>query len=109
MVWEDGGGNLASYPITLPRQWRFGPTGREPLQSGLAGHGAAFSGDPGIASMHYIDSLTGASYPLEQPRWRGESGGHVNLGDAPGLTRADIDASVHSLWRYRKALLVDAA
>ncbi|OGA21170.1 MAG: pyridoxal-5'-phosphate-dependent protein subunit beta [Betaproteobacteria bacterium RIFCSPLOWO2_02_FULL_67_26] len=59
--------------------------------------------------MHYIDSLTGATYPLEAPRWRGESGGHVNLGDAPGLARRDIDSSAHSLWRYRKALLVDAA
>ena len=33
----------------------------------------------------------------------------ADLGDAPGLARADIDASVNSLWRYRKALLVDAA
>ncbi len=59
--------------------------------------------------MHYIDSKTGAIYPLEKPRWRGESGAHVNLGKAPGLNRGDIDASVNSLWRYRKALLVDAA
>ena len=59
--------------------------------------------------MHYIDSVTGATYPLRQPRWRGESGGHLNLGDAPGLSRGDIDASVNSLWRYRKALLVEAA
>ena len=59
--------------------------------------------------MHYIDSATGASYPLSEPRWRGESGAHVNLGDAPGLARSEIDATVNSLWRYRKALLVDAA
>ena len=59
--------------------------------------------------MQYIDSMTGATYPLGEPRWRGESGGHVNLGDAPGLARREIDASVNSLWRYRKALLVDAA
>src|SRR5262245_25864590 len=58
--------------------------------------------------MHYIDSSTGATYPLSEPRWRGDSGGHLNLGDAPGLTRAQIDASVNSLWRYREALLVDA-
>jgi len=58
--------------------------------------------------MRYIDSSTGATYPLSEPRWRGDSGGHLNLGDAPGLTRAQIDASVNSLWRYRKALLVDA-
>jgi len=58
--------------------------------------------------MHYIDSITGATYPLAQPRWRGDSGGHVNLGAAPGLKRGEIDSSDNSLWRYRKALLVDA-
>jgi threonine synthase len=59
--------------------------------------------------MHYTDSVTGASYPLSEPRWRGDSGGHVNLADAPGLARYDIDTSMSSLWRYRKALLLDAA
>ncbi len=59
--------------------------------------------------MHYIDSKSGATYPLAEPRWRGESGGHVNLAEAPGLVRKDIDVSVNSLWRYRKALLVNAA
>ena len=59
--------------------------------------------------MHYIDSKSGETYPLAEPRWRGESGAHVNLADAPGLVRKDIDASVNSLWRYRKALLVNAA
>ena len=59
--------------------------------------------------MHYIDSITGATCPLDQPRWRGDSGGHLNLADAPGLARSDIDISLNSLWRYRKALLVDAA
>lgn len=58
--------------------------------------------------MHYIDSITGATYPLAQPRWRGDSGGHVNLGAAPGLKRGEIDSSDNSLWRYRKALPVDA-
>ena len=59
--------------------------------------------------VHYVDSKSGATYALDAPRWRGESGGHVNLAEAPGLARKDIDASVNSLWRYRKALLVDAA
>ena len=59
--------------------------------------------------MHYVDAKSGATYPLAEPRWRGESGAHVNLGDGPGLMRRDIDVSVNSLWRYRKALLVDAA
>lgn len=59
--------------------------------------------------MHYIDSRTAATYSLAEPRWRGDSGAHVNLANAPGLKRKDIDVSVNSLWRYRKALLVDAA
>jgi len=59
--------------------------------------------------MHYVDSKSGETYSLAEPRWRGKSGAHVNLADAPGLVRKDIDASVNSLWRYRKALLVDAA
>ena len=59
--------------------------------------------------MHYVDSKSGENYPLKEPRWRGESGAHVNLSDAPGLARRDIDASVNSLWRYRKALMVDVA
>jgi threonine synthase len=58
--------------------------------------------------MHYIDALTAVRYPLDEPRWRGDSGGHLNLGDAPGLRRADIDSAANSLWRYRKALLVEA-
>jgi threonine synthase len=59
--------------------------------------------------MHYIDSISGATYPLAHPRWRGDSGGPVGLGPAPGLKRGEIDVSVQSLWRYRKALLVEAA
>ena len=58
--------------------------------------------------MHYIDAVTGVRYALDEPRWRGDSGGHLNLGDAPGLNRADIDSAANSLWRYRRALLVDA-
>jgi threonine synthase len=58
--------------------------------------------------MYYVDALTGARYPLDEPRWRGESGGHLNLGDTAGLKRADIDTAMNSLWRYRRALLVDA-
>jgi threonine synthase len=61
-----------------------------------------------VIFMHYIDSITGAVYPLSEPRWRGDSGGHLNLGDSPGLKRADIDTAVGSLWRYRRALLVEA-
>ena len=57
--------------------------------------------------MHYIDSATGATYPLARPRWCGDGGAYLNLGDAPGLTRAEIDTTQRSVWRYAKALLVD--
>ena len=61
-----------------------------------------------IQRMHYIDSATGATYPLDKPRWCGDGGGHLNLGDAPGLTRGEIDTTKRSIWRYARALLVDA-
>ena len=51
--------------------------------------------------MHYVDSITGATYSLDEPRWRGDSGGPVNLGPEPGLRRRDIENSDRSLWRYR--------
>lgn len=58
--------------------------------------------------MRYLDSTTGAAYGLETPRWRGDSGAHLNLDAAPGITRSEIDTSVRSLWRYRRALLVES-
>jgi len=58
--------------------------------------------------MHYIDSATGATYPLERARWCGDGGNHLNLADAPGLTRTEIETSRYSVWRYAKALLVDS-
>lgn len=59
--------------------------------------------------MNYIDAVSGATYPLDGARWCGDGGGYLNLGEAPGLTRGEIDTGVRSLWRYRKTLLVDAA
>lgn len=56
--------------------------------------------------MNYIDSATGATYVLDKPRWCGDGGAHLNLGDAPGLTRGEIDTSKRSVWRYAKAMLV---
>lgn len=57
--------------------------------------------------MKYIDAATGATYPLDKPRWCGDGGAYLNLGDAPGLTRGEIDTTKHSVWRYARALLVD--
>lgn len=58
--------------------------------------------------MHYVDSATGATYPLDKPRWCGDGGAYLTLGDAPGLTRDEIDSSRRSVWRYAKAMLFDA-
>lgn len=59
--------------------------------------------------MNYIDAVTGETYPPDQPRWCTDNGGYLNLGPAPGIQRADIDRERYSVWRYAKALLVDAA
>ena len=56
--------------------------------------------------MTYVDPSTGRLYPLDEPRWRADSGHHLNLGPGPGLGRGDIDTSRRSVWRYAKALLV---
>ncbi len=58
--------------------------------------------------MRYVDPSTGQTYPLAVPRWRADSGHHVNLEPAPGLRRGDIDPARRSVWRYAKALLVGA-
>lgn len=59
--------------------------------------------------MHYLDPSTGDTYPLAEPRWCADNGHYLDLGDAPGLTRNDIDRSERSVWRYAKALLVERA
>ena len=57
--------------------------------------------------MNYVDPSTGRTYPLTEARWCAENGHYLNLGPAPGLGRAEIDTTRHSVWRYAKALLVD--
>ncbi len=59
--------------------------------------------------MHYIDATTGAAYPCDEPRWCGDSGSYLNLSAGAGLTRAEIDTSRRSVWRYAKAIAVDVA
>jgi threonine synthase len=58
--------------------------------------------------MNYVDAVNGATYPLDAPRWCADNGNAVNLADAPGLKRAEIERERYSVWRYAKALLVDA-
>ena len=58
--------------------------------------------------MRYVDPSTGETYPLTEARWRADNGHYLNLAPAEGLRRKDIDASCHSVWRYARALLVEA-
>ena len=51
----------------------------------------------------YIDPRTGATFPLDQPRWCGPGHAPLLLTPLPGLTRAQIDITTRSLWRYRSA------
>ncbi len=52
----------------------------------------------------YLDPRTGATYPLDQPRWSGPERAPLLLTPLPGLTRDAIDPATRSLWRYRAAL-----
>ncbi|MCC6466780.1 MAG: pyridoxal-phosphate dependent enzyme [Alphaproteobacteria bacterium] len=58
--------------------------------------------DAGIAS--YIDPATNEAYPLDRPRWRSATGSPLMISALPGMSRAGIDRTERSLWRYRKAL-----
>jgi threonine synthase len=51
----------------------------------------------------YIDPRSGATFPLDQPRWCGPGHAPLLLTPLPGLTRAQIDTATRSLWRYRAA------
>ncbi len=58
------------------------------------------------AAAHYVDPTTGATYPIDQPRWRSDTGGPLMISPLPGIGRGDIDLSKRSLWRYSKALAI---
>ncbi|MBN4095084.1 MULTISPECIES: pyridoxal-phosphate dependent enzyme [Methylobacterium] len=61
------------------------------------------------SSPAYLDPATGATYPIETPRWRSETGGPLMITDLPGIGRAEIDTGRRSLWRYAAALPVAVA
>lgn len=50
---------------------------------------------------------SGRSYPLSDPRWRGEDDNPLMMSPIPGLTPAQIDQGERSLWRYQDVLPVD--
>jgi threonine synthase len=57
-------------------------------------------------SPAYLDPATGATYPIETPRWRSETGGPLMITDLTGIGRGEIDTAERSLWRYAAALPV---
>ncbi|MES2564839.1 MAG: threonine synthase [Pseudomonadota bacterium] len=59
--------------------------------------------------MHYIQPSTGATYPIDIPRWRADDGGYLNLTLSRGLRRHEIRTDRHSVWRYAAAIEVDEA
>ncbi|KAA2213922.1 threonine synthase [Teichococcus oryzae] len=52
----------------------------------------------------YLDPRSGATFPLDEPRWCGPEGQPLLLTDLPGLGRGQIDRAKGSLWRYAAAL-----
>jgi len=51
----------------------------------------------------YIDPRSGATFPLDQPRWCGADRAPLLISALPGLTREQIDPAIRSLWRYQAA------
>jgi threonine synthase len=51
----------------------------------------------------YLDPRSGATFPLDEPRWCGEDRAPLLLTQLQGITRAQIDTGTRSLWRYRAA------
>ena len=52
----------------------------------------------------YLDPRSGATFPIDVPRWCGPGRAPLLLTDLPGITRAQVDTTTRSLWRYRAAL-----
>ncbi|OJF16003.1 pyridoxal-phosphate dependent enzyme [Couchioplanes caeruleus] len=57
----------------------------------------------------FLVDRSGRRYPLDEPRWRGDDGSPLMVAPLPGITRADVDTSVRSAWRYAAALPVPIA
>ena len=54
--------------------------------------------------LAYLDPRSGATWPLDPPRWCGDAREPLLLTELPGIAPADIDRGERSLWRYRAAL-----
>lgn len=60
---------------------------------------------PVESGAHLIDR-SGRTYPIEEPRWRGEDGSPLMVSALSGIVAADIDSAERSQWRYGAALPV---
>ncbi len=60
-----------------------------------------------IQAAAFVDPATGQTYPLNEPRWCAPNGNPLMISELPGMTRAEIDATNRSIWRYAKSLPVE--
>jgi len=59
-----------------------------------------------MTTTSYIDPATGASYPLDIPRWCSDQRGPLMISEQKGIGRDEVDRKTRSLWRYQAALPV---
>jgi threonine synthase len=59
-------------------------------------------------SVEYVDPSDGRAYSTSRALWRAPSGSHLNLSVGAGLRRGEIDSGRRSMWRYARAIRVDA-
>jgi threonine synthase len=66
---------------------------------------------PGVSTLkpHYVEPLSGATYPLDTPRWCSDDGKPLLISPLAGISRDDIDRNLRSQWRYRASLPVEIA
>lgn len=57
--------------------------------------------------MTLLVGRDGRTYPLEEPRWRGDDGSPLVIPPGPGITPDQIQRSLRSQWRYAAALPLD--
>ena len=54
--------------------------------------------------IRYLDPRSGATFPLDVPRWCGDDRAPLMLTPMAGIGRDAVDTAERSLWRYRAAL-----
>ena len=57
--------------------------------------------------LQFIDPFTRQTYPSNEPRWRSDGGGYLNLTAGAGLKREQIRRDRYDVWRYAAAIGID--